>query len=62
MNFLIRIKHYVDGYERIVTPSEYASWRKTEQQLGRPIFQIMGFIVGEKYIDIKQVVDIFTEV
>lgn len=61
MNFSIRIKHYVDGYERIVTPSEYNSWRRTEQRMDRPVFQVIGFVIGNQYIDIKQIVDIFTE-
>lgn len=60
MDYAIRIKHYIDGYERIVTPSEYNEWRMVEQESGKPIFQVMGFIVGEKYIDIKQMVDMFT--
>lgn len=58
MTYAIRIKHYVDGYERIVSRSDYELWRKTEQRIGKPIFQVMGFIVGKKYIDIKQIVDV----
>lgn len=57
MNYAIRIKHYVDGYERIVSPSEYDSWRRTEQRMGKPIFQVIGFIIGKQYIDVKQIVD-----
>lgn len=58
MIFAIRIKHYVDGYERIVTLSDYELWRRTEKRMGKPIFQVIGFIIGEKYVDIKQIVDI----
>jgi hypothetical protein len=60
MDYTIRIKHCIDGYERVVTPSEYNEWRMVEQKSDKPIFQVMGFIVGEKYIDIKQMVDMFT--
>ena len=30
MNIAVRIRHYADGYERLVGPSDYACWRRTE--------------------------------
>lgn len=57
MNYAIRIKHYVDGYERLISKSDYILWRKTEQRIGRPIFQVIGFLIDNQYISIKQIVD-----
>ena len=53
MNIAVRIKHYVDGYERLVGPSEYACWCRTEQRIGRPIFQVIGILVNNQYINLK---------
>lgn len=53
MNVAVRIKHYVDGYERLVSPSDYTYWCRVEQRIGRPIFQVIGILVGNQYINLK---------
>ena len=57
MTCAIRIKHYIDGYERLVPPSDYELWRKTEKRMGEPIFQVLGILTDREYIDIKEIVD-----
>mgnify|MGYP003306720633 CR=1 FL=1 len=53
MNIAIRIRHYADGYERLVGPSDYACWRRTEQRIGKPIFQVIGILIGKQYINLE---------
>ena len=54
MKYAIRIKHYIDGYERIIPPSDYDMWCRVEQELGRPVFEVIGFIVNNQYINVRQ--------
>lgn len=53
MNIAVRIKHYVDGYERLVSPSDYTYWCKTEKRIGKPIFQVIGILIGNQYINLE---------
>ena len=53
MNVAVRIKHYVDGYERLVGPSDYNIWCETERRMGRPIFQVIGILIGNQYINLE---------
>lgn len=53
MEIAVRIRHYVDGYERLVGPSDYASWCRTEQRIGKPMFQVVGILIGKQYINLK---------
>ena len=34
MNIAVRIRHYVDEYERLVSLSDYTYWCKTEKRIG----------------------------
>lgn len=54
MDLAIRIKHYIDGYERLIGPSDYDLWCKTEQKIGKPIFKVIGIIVNNKYISLEK--------
>ena len=53
MKIAVRIKHCVDGYERLVGPSDFICWCRTEQKIGRPIFKVIGILVGNQYINLK---------
>ena len=53
MKIAVRIKHYVDGYERLVGPSDFICWCRTEQKIGKPIFKVIGILVGNQYINLK---------
>jgi hypothetical protein len=50
----VRIKHYVDGYEELVDLHNLALWSQTEQTTNKPIFQVIGVLIGEKYISLQE--------
>ena len=50
----VRIKHYVDSYEELVDLYNLALWSKTEQATNKPIFQVIGVLIGEKYINLQE--------
>ena len=53
MNIAVRIRHYADGYERLVGLSDYARWCRTEQRVGKPVFQVIGILVDKQYINLE---------
>ena len=53
MNIAVRIRHYADGYERLVGLSDYACWCRTEQRVGKPVFQVIGILVDKQYINLE---------
>lgn len=55
MELAIRIKHYIDGYERLVSPFDYDLWCKTEQRIGKPIFKVIGIIINNQYISLEKI-------
>lgn len=50
----VRIKHYVDSYEELVDLHNLALWSQTEQTTNKPIFQVIGVLIGEKYINLQE--------
>ena len=46
----VRIKHHVDGYEEVVDLQSLALWCQTERKISKPIFHVIGVIVGETYV------------
>ena len=50
----VRIKHYVDGYEELIDLHNLALWNQTEQTSNKPIFQVIGVLIGETYINLKE--------
>ena len=52
----VRIKHYVDGYEELVDLQHLALWSKTEQTTNKPIFQVIGVLIGETYINLQEMI------
>ena len=53
MDLAVRIRHYADGYERLVGLSDYACWCRTEQRIGKPIFQVIGILIDKQYINLE---------